>query len=101
MKHLEDLKKELEGKLYPIWIGDDEYLDYKVRSTKQKMQNMKRNSCGSSQISNIGLNQQLIARLDSHREKVGILEKSLMEMLKKTDGKILFLLFNFYSFGLS
>lgn len=98
MKHLEDLKKELEEKLYPNLIGDDEYLDYKVRSTKQKMQNM--NSCGSSQISNIRFDQ-LKARLDSHHEKVGTLENSLKEMLRTTDGKILFLLFNFYSFGLN
>lgn len=84
MKHLEDLKKELEERLYLVLVGDDWFLDYKVRSTKQKMQNMKRNSCGGIQKPNITL-AQLKKNRDSHRKKVGMLEEILKKMFQAAD----------------
>lgn len=95
MKHLEDLKKELEERLYLVLVGDDWFLDYKVRSTKQKMQNMKRNSCGGIQKPNITF-AQLKKNRDSHHKKVGMLEEILKKMFQAADGKVLFLPFNFF-----
>ncbi|XP_052704483.1 uncharacterized protein LOC128180414 isoform X2 [Crassostrea angulata] len=84
VKHLEDLKKELEERLYLVLVGDNWFLDYKVRSTKQKMQNMKRNSCGGIQKPNITL-AQLKKNRDSHRKKVGMLEEILKKMFQAAD----------------
>lgn len=95
MKHLEDLKKKLEERLNCILVGDIWFLDYKVRSTKQKMQKMKRISCGSIQKPKITL-AQLKKKRDSHHQKVGMLEEILKKMLLATDGKVLFLPFNLF-----
>lgn len=91
MTHLEKLKKELEGKLHPSFVGDDWFLDYKVKGTQQKVENMKKNSCRGSQTFDITL-AKLKKQQDCQCEKVGKLEKIIQEMHHKIDeGKVLFM----------
>lgn len=71
--------------MFQYFGGEFEHLEYKLKSTKQKIVN--RNSCGSLLMSNLKMDQ-MKDKSKSLQEKAKTLEEILQKMNEKADGNV-------------